>query len=85
MYLKKLTVLLAYQRLIYLLMDKILVLSSLILSINLVKLKIEFFLYILTVKVDLRSNLEVMISNLSVKDKKWFSLKLLMDKNGSSK
>lgn len=70
MYLKKLTVLLAYQRLIYLLMDKILVLSSLILSINLVKLKIEFFLYILTVKVDLRSNLEVMISNLSVKDKK---------------
>ena len=70
MYLKKLTVLLAYQRLIYLLMDKILVLSSLILSINLVKLKIEFFLYILTVKVDLRSNLEVMISNLSVNDKK---------------
>jgi len=54
MYLKKLMVLLVYQRLIFLLMDKILVHSSLILSFNQVKLRIEFFQSILTVKVDLK-------------------------------
>jgi len=70
MYLKKLMVLLVYQKLIFLLMDKILVHSSLILSFNQVKLRIEFFQSILTVRVDLKLNLEVMISNLLVKGKK---------------
>ena len=85
MYLKKLMVLLVYQKLIFLLMDKILVHSSLILSFNQVKLRIEFFQSILTVRVDLKLNLEVMISNLLVKGKKWSFSKLLMVKNGNSK
>jgi hypothetical protein len=54
MYLKKLMVSLAYQRLTYLPMDKILVLSFSILSTSLDKLRIEFFQSILTAKEDLR-------------------------------